>query len=166
MNEKPRTFVCGLRRQHHLLWLLLGIGFSLYLCSKLVQRGAASLGLMIGLLVTYCCAGRLTARLVAHSAFRSATSRPAAALFASSAKVGGLFSILSILFHLLLLVLPGGPVSSDLPPQMRGPVLLRAAIFPFLACLGAACTVSSTAPTQATRMLHYPQNSELTTLTD
>jgi hypothetical protein len=166
MGKTYATFVCSLKRQHHLLWLLLGVGFSLFLCSQLVQEGPIGIALMVGLLATYGCAGHLAARLVAHSAFRSATSKPSAALFLSSVKVGALFSILSILFHLALLVVLESEVSLELSPHMREPIVLRAAIFPFLACLGAACTASSTALTESTEMIHFPAESDLTALTD
>ena len=139
-------FLCSLKRQHHLLWLLLGVGFALFMCSKLVQVGAFSIGLLVGLLVVYCCAGQWAAKLVARLASRAPGARPTEALFSSSVKIGALFSVLSIFFHLVLLVVLDSQGAFALLSNTRGPILLRASILPFLACLGAACTVSGTAP--------------------
>jgi hypothetical protein len=146
MNTEQRSFLCSLRRQHRLLWLLRGVGFALSLCSKLVQEGAIALGLLVGLLAVYYCAGQWAANLVARLVLRSGNDRPTAALFSSSVKIGALFSILSIVFHLMLLVMLGGTGALDVRLHVKGPILLRAAILPFLTCLGAACTVSGTAP--------------------
>jgi hypothetical protein len=166
MDQEYRTLLCSLRRQHHLLWLLLGVGFSLFLCAQLVREGPIGIGLVIGLLAVYYCMGQLAARLVARSAFRSTVSRPSAALFLSSFKIGVFFSVISILFHLVLLAMLQSKISLEWPVHMRDSILLRAAIFPFLACLGAACTASSAAWTESTRMVHFPTESDVTALTD
>ena len=164
VDKTYAKFVCSLRRQHHLLWLLLGVGFSLFLCSQLAQEGHNSIGLMMGLLVTYRFAGQLAARLVARSVSRSTISNSSAALFSSSAKIGAFFSVLSILFHLALLVTLESKVSFELLLHMREPILLRAAIFPFLACLGAACTASSVALNEPTTVVHLQTESDSTAL--
>jgi hypothetical protein len=166
MGKASRTLVYSFRRQHRLLWLLLGVGFSLFLCAQLVQEGLVGVGLMMGLLVTYYCAGQVAARLVARLASRSTALTPSAALFLSSFKVGVLFSIASILFHLVLLVALESKMSLDWPAHMRESVLLRAAIFPFLACLGAACTSAGAALTEPARVVHFSAESDFTPLTD
>jgi hypothetical protein len=166
MGTRYDSLIYSLKRQHHLLWLLLGVGSSLFLCSQFVEKGLFGMGLMMGLLAAYCCAGQLAATLIARSAFRSATCRPSAALLLSSVKIGALFSVLSILFHLVLLVVLESKISLALSPDTRDPILLRAAILPFLACLGAAYTTSSTALPESTGMVHLPNESDLTALTD
>lgn len=165
MSHKQSPLACSLRRQHHLLWLLLGVGFSLFLSSQLVQEGAASIGLLIALLALYSCAGRWAANMVVRLTVRSASSRPAAALYVSSFKVGALFAILSTLFHLVLLGIQNGNVSLDLL-QSSGPILLRAALLPLLACMGAACTISGRAWTEETEMVQYPETSGVSSLAD
>jgi hypothetical protein len=166
MGKTYATFVCSLKQQHHLLWLFLGAGFSLFLCSQLVHKGPIGIALMVGLLAMYCCAGHWAARLIARSTCRSTTSKPSAALFLSSVKIGALFSVLSALFHLALLVVLESNTSLELPPHTREPIVLRAAIFPLLACLGAACTASGMALTEPTEVVHFPTESDLTALTD
>ena len=162
MSQKQSTMVCSLKRQHHLLWLLLGLGFSLWFCSQLVLEGATSIGLFAGLLVTYWSAGQWAASLIARSILRSRTIGSSSALISSSLKIGALFSLLSILFHLVLLgILGDGNGTLDLQPHITGSILLRAALFPFLACMGAACTVSSTASMESPEMVHYPKKSDL-----
>jgi hypothetical protein len=166
MGKASKTLLYSFKRQHRLLWLLLGAGFSLFLSAQLVQEGPIGIGLMVGLLVTYYCAGQLAARLVVRSAFRLAALKSSASLYLASFKVGVFFAIVSILFHLVLLVGLESQISLDFPAHMKESVLLRAAIFPFLACLGAACTASSTALTEPTRMIHLPTESDFTALTD
>lgn len=166
MGKTYATFVYSLKQQHHLLWLWLGVGLALFLCSQLVQEGPIGIALMVGLLAMYRCAGHWAAGLVARSAYRSTTSKPSVALFLSSVKIGALFSVLSILFHLALLVVLESSTSLGLSPHIRGPIVFRAAILPFLACLGAACTASSIALTESTEMVHFPTESDLNALTD
>ena len=140
MSQKQTAIVRSLKRQHHLLWLLLGLGFSLWLCSQLSQNGATSIAILVGLLATYYAAGQWAARLIARSMLQREEPRQSAALMTSSLKIGAFASMLSILF--------------------------RAAIFPFLACLGAACTASDSAWPEPAGMVGYPKNSGLPTPTD
>jgi len=109
MGKEYKMLFCSLRRQHHLLWLLLGVGFSLFLCAQLVQEGPIGIGLMIALLASYYFMGQLAARLVARSALRSAATKTFAALLRSSFKIGVLFAIVSVLFHLVRLCHQRGP---------------------------------------------------------
>jgi hypothetical protein len=74
--------------------------------------------------------------------------------------------MLSILFHLVLLVGMESQISLELPDYARETILLRAAIFPLLACLGAACTASSEPGTESPKMVHFPTESDVTALTD
>jgi len=166
MSQTQSTIACSLKRQHHLLWLFLGVGFSLFFCSQFIQQGVATVGVLIGLLAVYCCAGRLAASLVARLAFRSTTSNPATALFSSSVKIGVLFSVLSTLFHLALLAMPNGITSLGVLLQTGSPILLRAAIFPFLACLGAACTISGDALPEEAGMAQFPKVPGYSSLAD
>jgi hypothetical protein len=166
MGTTYTMLVCSLRRQHHLLWLFLGVGCALFLSSQLVQEGPIGIALMVGLLATYGCAGHWAAGLVARSAFRSAPCNPSGAVVLSSVKVGALFSVLSTLFHLALLAVLESRASLEWSPHIREPILLRAAVLPFLACLGAACTASSTAWTGSAEKFHLPIESDLTSLTD
>jgi hypothetical protein len=149
MNQEQGSLLCSLRRQHHLLWLFLGVGFALFFCSRLVQMGASSLGLLIGLLAVYWGAGHWAAQLVARLVSRSQAASPGASLLTSSIKVGGFLSILSTLFHLALLVALDRLGALAIRAPTSGPILLRAAALPFLACLGAACTVLGTAGTKS-----------------
>jgi hypothetical protein len=167
MSQKQSTIICSLKRQHHVLWLLLGLGFSLWLCAQLAPKGATSIALFVGLLVTYDCAGQGAARLIARSILRWGPDRPSGALIFSSLKIGVLFSLLSILFHAVLLgMLASGGGSLEVLSRAQVSILLRAAIFPFLACLGAACTASTTAWSESTEMVECPKSTSLTTTTD
>jgi hypothetical protein len=151
-SQAPGELALHLRRHHRLLWLLLGIGFALFLSSKLAQPSAISLGLFMGLLTVYHFAGQWAARLVGRWAQRSTYASPAAALFSSSAKVSALFSALSISFCLVLLIVQNSTGSLGPLPRVTGAVVLRAAVLPFLACLGAACTVSDRAWMEPSRL--------------
>jgi hypothetical protein len=167
MSRKQSTIICSLKRQHHLLWLLLGLGFSLWLCAQLAPQGATSIVLFVGLLVTYYCAGQWAARLIARSILRWGPARLSWALMSSSLKIGVLFSLLSILFHAVLLgTLASDGGSLELLPRAQVSILLRAAIFPFLACLGAACTASSAAWSESTGMVEYPKSTSFSATTD
>ena len=166
MSRTQSTIVCSLKRQHHLLWLLLGLGFSLWLVFQLGQDAVTSVILLVGLLATYCTAGQWAARLIARSVLRWSIHRLSWALMSSSLKFGVLFSLLSALFHLTLLGFVDGNGAPGLLPHATASILLRAAIFPFLACLGAACTASSALLSESTDMVQYPKNQGFTTLTD
>jgi len=145
MAWEQGSFLRSLRQRHHLLWLLLGVGFALFLCSKCVRNGAIAIGLLMGLLVVYAGAGEWAARLVARLVLQSPSTRPTVSLFSFSVQVGAFLSILSLLFHLVLLVVldRNGIVVLQFP--MRGSLLFRAAVLPLLAGLGAAAAVSGSA---------------------
>ena len=146
--------------------MLLGVGFSLFLCAQLVQEGLIGIGLMLALLAVYYGAGQLAARLAARLAFRSGVPRSSASLYLASLKTGALFTIGSLLFHLALLVALETQLHVGLTVPAKESILLRAAVFPFLACMGAACTASNTALPEAARMVHLPTESDVTALTD
>lgn len=166
MSEKQNALVRSLKRQHHLLWLLLGLGFSVWLVFQLDQGGLISVLLLLGLLATYHAAGQWTARQIARSILQWEETKQSEALMASTLKIGAYASMLSILFHLVLLGIAGGSGAFDLLPRVQVSILVRAAIFPFLACLGAACTASDSAWSETAGMVQYPKNSGFTTPTD
>jgi len=166
MSQKQSALVRSLKRQHHLLWLLLGLGFSLWLVFQLDCGGLTSVLLLLGLLATYYAAGQWAARQVVRSILQWEDAKQSEALMASTLKVGAYTLMLSILFHLVLLGIAGGSGAFDLPPAVQVSILVRAAIFPFLACLGAACTASDSTWLEPTEMVQYPKNSGLTTPTD
>jgi len=149
MDREQGSFLHALRQRHRLLWLFLGVGVALFLCSKLVHDGAIAIGLLVGLLVVYVCAGEWAARLVARLVLQSTGPRPTVALFFCSAKVGAFLAVLSLLFHLVLLVLLDRSGVLVLQSPMRESVLLRAIALPLLACLGAACALSGAALTKS-----------------
>jgi hypothetical protein len=80
---------------------------------------------------------------------RSQAASPGVSLLTSSIKVGGFLSILLTLFHLALLVALDRLGVLAIGAPTSGPIVLRAAALPFLACLGAACTVLGTAGTES-----------------
>ena len=166
MSQKQTAIVYSLKRQHHLLWLLLGLGFSIWLVCQLDCGRLISILLLLGLLATYYAAGQWTARQIARSILQWEEAKQSEALLASTLKVGAYSSMLSILFHLVLLGIAGGSGVFDPLPHVQVSILVRAAIFPFLACLGAACTASDSAWSESTGMVQYPKNSGLTTPTD
>jgi hypothetical protein len=166
MSQQDSKIVSSFKRQNHLLWLLLGLGFSLWLCSQLDLNTVTSVGLLLGLLVAYNYAGRWAANLIARSVLRSEQPEPCVALFVPTVKIGVLFSLLSTVFHLALLGISHSARLLDSLPHTSGQILLRAAIFPFLACVGAACTVSSTACPESPEVVQYPKNSGFSTPTD
>ena len=166
MSQKQSALVRSLKRQHHLLWLLLGLGFSVWLVFQLDQGGLISVALLLGLLATYYAAGQWTASQIARSILQWEETKQSEALMASTLKVGAYSSMLSIVFHLVLLGVAGGSGAFALQPHAQVSILVRAAIFPFLACLGAACTASDSTCAESTGMAQYSQNSGLTTPTD
>ena len=151
MNPEQRSFLRSLRQRHHLLWLLLGTGCALFVCSKLVAQGAISVGLLIGLVAAYGGAGWWAAQLIVRLVRRSPRVRSTATLFGASLRVGAFFSVLSLLFHLVLVVVLDRRGALGLLSLARDPILLRAAILPLLACVGAACTVTGTTGTGLSR---------------
>jgi hypothetical protein len=166
MSQKQSTLLDSLKQQHQLLWPLLGFASSLWLVSQLGQERMTSILLFVGLLATHCAAGQWAARLIARSILRWGTTQLSWALIASSLKIGAGFSLLSVLLHLVLLGITGESGSLGLLSHATASILLRAAILPVLACLGAACRVSSTISMQSPGMLQYPANPGLTTLPD
>jgi len=166
MSQKQSALVRSLKQQHHLLWLLLGLGFSIWLVFQLDQGGLISLLLLLGLLTTYYAAGQWAAHHIARSMMQWEETKQSDALMASTLKIGGYSSMLSILFHLLLLGIANGSGVLAIVPRVQVSILVRAAIFPFLACLGAACTASDSAWTESAGMVQYPKSSGLTTPTD
>jgi hypothetical protein len=166
MSQEQSTIVGSLKRQHHLLWLLLGLGFSVWLVFQLGLGALSSILLLVGLLATYLFAGQWTAHLIARSILRSEESKQSEALMSSSLKIGVLSTLISILFHLVLLSIASNYGALELPFDIQVSILIRAAIFPFLACLAASCTASDSAWPESTGIVGYPKNSELPTPTD
>lgn len=166
MSQEQSALVHSLKRQHHLLWLLLGLGFSVWLVFQLDQGGLTSILFLLGLLATYYAAGQWTARQVTRQIAQWEETRQSEALMSSTLKVGLYASMLSALFHLLLLGIANGSGALKVVPHVQVSILVRAAIFPFLACLGAACTASDSAWPESPGIAPYAKNSSVPTSTD
>jgi hypothetical protein len=166
MSQEQSTIVGSLKRQHHLLWLLLGLGFSIWLVFQLGPGALFSTLLLVALLATYWLAGQWAAHLIARSIQRYEASKQSEALMSSSLKTGVLLSLVSVLFHLVVLTIADNYGALELPFEIYVSILIRAAILPFLACLAASCTASDSAWPESAGVIGYPENSGLSTPTD
>jgi hypothetical protein len=84
-------------------------------------------------------------------------------LFACSVQVGAFLAILSLLFHLVLLLVLDRNGALVLQAPMRESMLLRAVALPLLACLGAAGAVSGPALENSTSVAQGRIKSDRTT---